>query len=63
MTDVQNGPSINLRTVVHLRRLTLRIFLEISENRFSKRNKRHAERSVVQSMDLVHFYRFRVQQS
>lgn len=31
MIDMKNGPSINLRTLVHFRRLILRIFFKISE--------------------------------
>lgn len=51
-TDVHNGPSINQRTVVHFCRLTLRIFLEIRENRFFEGNERRAEEdSVDQSKD------------
>lgn len=58
MTNVQNGRLINRYTVVHFRRLSLRIFLEISENMFFEGNNGRAEWSVDPSMDRSPFLSF-----
>lgn len=51
MTDVHNGPSINQRTVVHFRCLTLTFILGVSENMISDKNNSCAEWPVDQQTD------------
>lgn len=52
--DVQNGPLINRRTIVHFSCVTLRFILKDGENRFSDGNNGRAERNV------IHFLHFKL---
>ena len=51
MTDVQNSPSINRRTVVHFNLLTLRINFKLCQNRVPVGNDGRAKWLVDKSMD------------